>query len=141
MDLDQELLENTPPEIRQAANVAMANILPAKSKDRYELAYNKFLSWAKSNNIKNYSENCLIVYFENFDTKKSLWSTYSMLRSCLILHNNIDISKYAKLIAYLKQQTKNLQPRKSAILNEEQITKFIADAPDSLFLLMKVNTL
>lgn len=83
---------------------------------------------------------CLLVYFQNSQSNKSLWSTYSMLKSCLIIYDNTDISKYAKLIAYLKQITKQYQPKKSAVLTEEQITKFIVEAPSSLFLLMKVKS-
>lgn len=139
MHSDEEI-QCTPPEIREAANIAMGDLLPIKSKDKYKTAYGKFVTWARSKNIKNYSENCLIVYFQSFQSNKSLWSTYSMLKSCLLIYDDTDISKYAKLIAYLKQSTKHLRPKKSAVLSEEQITKFIGEAPDSSFLLMKVRS-
>jgi hypothetical protein len=33
----------TPPEIREAANVAIQNLLPTKSRKRYEVVYEKFV--------------------------------------------------------------------------------------------------
>jgi integrase len=128
----------TPPEIREAANVAIQNLLPRKSRKRYEVVYEKFVHWCKDKKIKNYSENCLLAYFQDFSSKKSLWPTYSMLKSCLIIHENVDISTFKKLIAFLKRETEHQCRKKSKILEWEHIEKFIAEAPDSSFLLMKV---
>lgn len=63
-----------------------------------------------------------------------------MLKSCLILYENIDISKYAKLVSYLKRKTANRIPKKSKILEEAHINTFIEQAPDEEFLFMKVCT-
>jgi hypothetical protein len=62
----------TPPEIREAANVAIQNIMPTKSRKRYEVVFEKFLQWCKDKNIKNYTENCLLANFQGFSSKKSL---------------------------------------------------------------------
>jgi hypothetical protein len=38
----------TPPEIREAGNVAIQNLLPTKSRKRYEVLYEKFVQWCKT---------------------------------------------------------------------------------------------
>jgi hypothetical protein len=62
----------TPPEIREDGNVVIQNLLPTKSRKRYEVVFEKFLQWCKDKNIKNYTENCLLAYFQGFSSKKSL---------------------------------------------------------------------
>ncbi|KAJ8965930.1 hypothetical protein NQ317_008866 [Molorchus minor] len=43
---------------------------------------------------------------------------YSMVKSCLIIYDNIDISKFPKLIAFLKRTGDGYQAKKSKILTE-----------------------
>lgn len=135
-------IEFTPPELKQIAQNIASDILPEKSKIRYEVQYKKFKEWCVQKSVKVPNENVLLVYFNELIERevKSLWSIYSMLKSCLILHENIDISKYAKLISYLKRKTANHIPKKSKILEEAHINTFIEQAPDEEFLLMKVST-
>ncbi|KAJ3663091.1 hypothetical protein Zmor_007400 [Zophobas morio] len=57
-----------------------------------------------------------------------------MLKSCIILKQNTDSSK---LIIYIKRQTQQHQPKKSAVLEHAHIVKFIAEAPDSTCLMTK----
>ncbi|KAK5648183.1 hypothetical protein RI129_003075 [Pyrocoelia pectoralis] len=137
---DDENLHNcTLPEVREAAEAAVGSLLPVKSAARYEKAYDAFLEWCKTKKIKNYTENCLLAYFKDIsEHKKSIWSIYSMVKSCLSIKHNLDISKYPKLIAFLKRTTEYHNPKKSRILDEQQILKFISDAPDTTCLLMKV---
>ncbi|KAJ3639156.1 hypothetical protein Zmor_004027 [Zophobas morio] len=127
----------TPPELRAAASAAAQNLLPIKSKGRYECTYQKFLDWCHKNKVAKCSENVLLAYFKEIVHKRSLWSVYSMLKSCIILKQNIDISKFSKLILYIKRQTQQHQPKKSAVLEDAHIAKCIAKAPDSTFLMMK----
>jgi hypothetical protein len=115
-------------------------LLPTKSKGKYEAAYAKFLQWCKTKRIKTYSENCILTYFQGFSSKKSFWSTYSVLKSCLKIHDNIDIFKYIKLIAFLKKETVGNIPKKSKILEDDHIKTFLAEAPDYSFLSLKVHT-
>lgn len=139
MESDSEI-ENTPPEIREAANEATYNTLPEKSKDKYIREYNLFKEWSSKNNVKNASENSILAYFyEKSKVLKSssLWSKYSMLRTTLIMKNNVDI-KYPKLIAFLKRQADGYKPKKSETFTREDINKFLCEAPDNEYLLMKV---
>ncbi|KAJ8975570.1 hypothetical protein NQ317_016981, partial [Molorchus minor] len=75
-----------------------------------------------------YSENVLLAYFsENAKNYKSstLWAQYSMVKSCLIIYDNIDISKFPKLIAFLKKN--------------REIDRFLSSADDKEFLMIKVG--
>jgi hypothetical protein len=84
---------------------------------------------------------CLAYFFEKSNNYKSssLWSFYSMLRSTLLVRNGIDISKYLKLQAYLKRQCDTYKPKKSKVLSKSEIDKFITEAPDDTYLMIKVN--
>jgi hypothetical protein len=97
----------TPPELREVAEGTLSNLLPTKSREVYEKEFANFEAWCRENKVQNISENVLIAYFDmQSKTKKSstLWSIYSMLRSCLNIYKNVDISRYAKLQAFLKKQ-------------------------------------
>ncbi|KAJ8981012.1 hypothetical protein NQ317_008260 [Molorchus minor] len=93
-------------EIVEAANIAISNLLPTKSRSLYDKAYNRFKKWCAEKNLQVYSENVLLAHFsENAKNYKSstLWAQYSMVKSCLIIYDNIDISKFPKLITFLKK--------------------------------------
>lgn len=61
-----------------------------------------------------------------------------MLKSTIQVNENIDISQHKKLIAFLKRQNDTYLPKKSKVLTIENVTKFLNDAPDETFLLIKV---
>ncbi|KAJ8982178.1 hypothetical protein NQ317_001502 [Molorchus minor] len=109
-------------EIVEAANIAISNLLPTKSRSLYDIAYNRFKKWCAEKNVQVYSENVWLAYFsENAKNYKSstLWAQYSMVKSCLIIYDNIDISKFPKLIAFLKRTGDGYQAKKSKILTKE----------------------
>lgn len=141
-DSEVEYMENTPPEIVEIALNATLNLLPQKSREKYECAYQKFMEWRKNKKIPSFSENVILAYFEEQSKSykaSTLWSQYSMLRSTLSIKNNVDISKYVKLRAFLKRQNDNYKPKKSKTLTSEEIQKFLKEAPDYKYLLTKVN--
>lgn len=134
----------TPPILQEIANNAICNLLPQKSAAVYERAYEAFISWSKINNVKNYTENVYLAYFhEKAKTRKSstLWSLYSMLKSTFNIKHNIDISKFTKLVAYIKQQSAGYKPKKSHIFTREDIQQFLIQAPDQNCLMWKVKTI
>ncbi|KAK5640666.1 hypothetical protein RI129_011477 [Pyrocoelia pectoralis] len=90
-------ITSTPPDITEKAMVATNNLLPEKSRKIYEKFYNQFMEWRTKNNIASYSENVLIVYFEELSNKiksPSLWTRYSILKSTLNIKNQINIAHY-----------------------------------------------
>lgn len=131
-------------EIVEAANIAISNLLPTKSRSLYDIAYNRFKKWCAEKNVQVYSENVLLAYFsENAKNYKSstLWAQYSMVKSCLIIYDNIDISKFPKLIAFLKRTGDGYQAKKSKILTKSEIDRFLSSADDKEFLMIKVRLL
>src|SRR3978361_59510 len=83
---DDDGLICTPPEIIEQAKIATDNLLPTRSRERYEIIYQKFMDWRLRKNIKSFSENVMLVYFKELSTTmkpSSLWAIYSMLKSTL----------------------------------------------------------
>lgn len=135
-------LSCTPPEIRQLAETAKINLLPAKSRAVYEKEYQSFQSWCQGNNIQAVTENIMLAYFKiKSENKKpsTLWASYSMLKLCLNIYKNVDISQYNKLQAYLKSHSKGYVPKKSRILEAENVNRFIVEAEDKQYLAIKVR--
>jgi hypothetical protein len=144
MDSDNEdVLQLTPPSVVEAASESTLLLLPTKSRLRYEDAYNKFMEWRKKSQVKSsFSENVLLAYFGELSLKISpntLWTQFSMLRSTLIVHQNVNISSYPKLKAFLKRKAHGYKPKKSKTLTAEQVNKFIKEASDDKYLLQKVS--
>lgn len=138
---EEDVFIGTPPEITQAAASATASLLPEKSKSQYERAYKLFQDWRQENQTNSFSENVLLAYFQNLSKKmkpSSLWAIYSMLRTTINLKNNVDISKYPKLCAFLKRKSDGYRPKKSKILTPQQIREFLSSAPDEEYLFTKV---
>ena len=91
-----EDLSSLPPEVVELANEVTSNLLPTKSREVYQCAYNRFMRWCSEKGIKSYSETVLLAYFGNLSAKmksSTLWSQYSMVKSMLNLKNGVDISK------------------------------------------------
>lgn len=126
-------MECTPPELREAAESVTMNMLLVKSKDRYEKTYRAYRDWCNDKGVPNIgSENVILAYFAQLKKDKkpsTLWAHYSMLRATLNIKDNIDISKNAKLIAFLKQQNIGYQPKKSSVFTKENMEKFLKNAP------------
>jgi uncharacterized protein (UPF0210 family) len=102
------------------------------------------MKWAEDNDVTIYNEYVLLAYFQakSQNLKSStLWSIYSMLKSTLNIKQNINIKNYSKLIAFLKRTKDGSVAKKSRILEIEEIEKFINEAPDETYLLMKVRVL
>jgi integrase len=134
--------ESIPSDIEATAENVVASLLPEKSKDAYEQTYVKLEIWCKAKGIKNiHNEKVLLAYFDYLSKLRkasSLWVYYSMLRSMISLKQNIDISKYVHLIAFLKRKSEGFRSKKSKVLRKEDITKFLKNADDKTYFMMKV---
>lgn len=124
------------------ATATFNDLLPEKSKQTYENCYQRFVEWKTDKAAFSFSENVFVAYFTDISRDKApstLWKIYSMFRSTTSIHNNIDISKYAKLKAFLKRKSDGFRPKKSKTLTRDEIKKFINDAPDDIYLATKVK--
>lgn len=140
--MEEDEMLCTPPEIEEAARSATLSLLPKKSKERYLNAYERFNEWCKGKRAPVITEKVVLAYFaeRSRELKSStLWSEYSMVKSTLIANDHCDISKMAKLLAFLKRNSEGYRPKKAKIFTREQITKFLKEAPDTTYLMMKVR--
>ncbi|KAB0804116.1 hypothetical protein PPYR_01086 [Photinus pyralis] len=131
----------TPEEIVNAAGIATSNLLPEKSKDQYLKEYDLFMKWRTEKHVGNFSERVLLCYLEEKSKQwkpPTLWSTYSKLKATLLINNNVDIRKYSKLIAYLKNKSVRHKPKKSRTFSRDEMHKFLHNAPDEQFLMHKL---
>lgn len=102
------------------------------------------MDWRTLNNVKSFSENVLLPYFEELSTKykpTSLWSHFSILKSTLNLKNNVKIDNYSKVRAFLKRKSEGFQKKRAKTLTSDEINRFIKEAPDSIYLATKVKFL
>lgn len=83
-----------------------------------------------------------MAYFKQLTEKykpSTLWAIFSMLRTTIKVKKKLDISKYFSLSAFMKVQSDGYQPKKSKVLSAEHVQKFLTEAPDETFLLLKVG--
>lgn len=62
-----------------------------------------------------------------------------MIRTSLKVYENVDVAKYHRLIAFLKRQHVGYEAKKSSIFSRDEIDKFLQNAPDDTFLIIKVR--
>jgi hypothetical protein len=103
-----------PSDVEEVAKGAISNLLPNKSRQIYESTYKNFEKWCDSKKIKIVSETVLLAYFAK-KTKvfkpSTMWSYYSMLWTTISINRNLDISKFTRLIAFLKRNTEGYWPK------------------------------
>ncbi|KAF2878948.1 hypothetical protein ILUMI_27221 [Ignelater luminosus] len=135
-------MECIPPIVVEGSQNNSLNLLPEKTRQRYEVSYNQFMNWREAKDIKSsFSEDVLMTYFRELSEKikpSSLWAQYSMLRSTLSIYNYVDITQYLKLRALLRRKSDGYKPQKSKILTSQEVNQFLDDAPDDKYLFTKV---
>lgn len=131
-------------DIEKEANEAVSSIVPEKSKALYEKCYKNFEEWLEIKKIHKITEKVMLAYFNNKSKNykaPTMWSEYSKLKCMINLNRNVDISKFASLIAFLKRKSVGHRAKKSKVLTKSEFEKFILEADDNEFLLMKVKSL
>ena len=63
-DGDDEIFLDLPSEIVEVAKIVKNELLPEKSRDRYNAAYEKFAAWQKTMKTDLISESVLLAYFK-----------------------------------------------------------------------------
>lgn len=90
-----------PNDVAEEAKSATFELLPPKSKVKYEKEYKNFKSWQNSRQIRGTNEDIMLSYFHgigNVQKASSLWTRYSMLKSTLKVNENIDIGRYVNKV-------------------------------------------
>lgn len=144
-------------DILARAKKATEDLLPTKSRAIYDKEYKIFVNWKLRNAVtvvtfRNWYVIVLLMIsmheFVNIVSplqsekynSSSLWTKYSILKSTLIINNNIDISRYNRLASFLKKRSRGYIPKKSKVLTGDQVLTFIKDAPNETYLLHKVKS-
>lgn len=61
-----------------------------------------------------------------------------MLKKIIQIDHDINIDTYKKLTSFLKKEMVGYQPKKSSVLEQQQIDKFLSEAPDAVCLSYKL---
>ncbi|KAL1493540.1 hypothetical protein ABEB36_009244 [Hypothenemus hampei] len=140
-ELENQDISGTPPVLIEMAKQVQLNLLPQKSKKRYELMYDAFTKWQKEYKTTSVSERTLTAYFQGLAEKykpSTLWSRYSMLRTMIFNRRNENIDTYSSLIAFLKNQAIGFKSKKALVFTPENLKRFFEEAPDQIYLASKV---
>lgn len=100
------------------AEATLGDLLTEKSRSLYLKCYANFKQWAADKKASLLSEDVFLCYFLYLSTKlksSSLWSRYSMLRSTLNTNDNVDISQFKKLLAFLRKQEEGYSAKKCKV--------------------------
>ncbi|GLG94592.1 uncharacterized protein GBIM_01781 [Gryllus bimaculatus] len=95
----QENTNNYPDDILEKESSSSVDLLPEKTKLRYEKEYQDFQHWRQCKDIDFVNETVMLAYAEEkSDTYSptSLWTKFSMLKLALKVHESIDISSNDK---------------------------------------------
>lgn len=138
-----EDIDLTPDFIKERAKTVVENILPPNSKERYIKAYDEFMKWRSEKKVKSLSESVFISYFDELSKRlqpSSLWCFYSMLKSTMMTKHDVNLKDFSKLTAFLKRQSDGFKSKKSKVFTAEEVQKFLNEAPDEIYLAIKVPT-
>lgn len=146
MDFEFDVGERpgTPEELIKAAAAANENLLPSKSKVRYQKVYDEYKAWKEKKFASSNSERVVTAFFSEMIQRKkpsSLWAQYSMLKSTLKIYDRVDIEKYATLTAMLKQNSHGYEPKQAKTFTDSEAQQFLDNAPDDMWLDVKVTSL
>ena len=61
-----------------------------------------------------------------------------MLKLTLSVKKNLDVFKFNWLQAFLKRKNDGYQPRRSLIFSNKDIDKFLSQAPEGIYVIMKL---
>ncbi|KAG4068834.1 hypothetical protein HA402_004982 [Bradysia odoriphaga] len=123
------------------AGSSNAEAVAPKANPKYSKVYEDFQKWNETNGATPVTESVLMKYFTELAEKSkpsTLFVYHSMLKSALRINDNIDISTYSTLINFLKGKNAGYKPVKATVFTEEEIDKFINEAPDEQWLDVKV---
>lgn len=118
------------------------NDVSNKTNEAYLRTYNNLEIWKKSNNMTGWSEDVLLMYFE--DVKKlyspiTMNAIFTRLQLMMKKYHKINIDCYDKVMKFLKQNEQGYKAKKTSFFKANEIQKFIETAPDYIYLPQKVS--
>ncbi|XP_037033165.1 uncharacterized protein LOC119083979 [Bradysia coprophila] len=140
MGQEDDIEHDIPPELMEEYHRAMDQIIPTKSGNRYQQAYDVFRKWQEAHRTNSFDEKIVLAYFGAAAKKykpPTLWSIYSMLKKTLLCKHNVDLVKHCRLRAFLKMRSDGYEPKKANVFETEHLRKFFLEAPNDVYLGMK----
>lgn len=132
----------TPNELVETVRIVAREQVPISSKERYEKMYKSFKTWQATKKSANISQSVLMAFFNEMAQKhkpSTLWAYYSMLKTTIRANDGLDIGRYVELLAFLKSKASGYLPVKAGVFSLADIHRFIDNAPDELWLDVKVS--
>ena len=132
--------------IIERADDIVLNSLPKRSKEKYVIAYAKFVQWRSEHKIeqKDMCEEVMLVYLNKLYEEEKLkpltiWSRYSMLKRTLLAYESLSIKPWDKVNSFMKRLAKGYRTKKVMVFTADDITNFSSQAPDDMYLVEKVS--
>lgn len=100
--------------------------------------YDEFMSWRKSWNINSFSEEVVMEFFREAAetlTPEALHTLFSTLRAGMLSNHNVNIANFVFLRGGVAVPVSN---GSSKGFSDEEINKFLTEAPDAEYLATKV---
>ncbi|KAJ8915477.1 hypothetical protein NQ315_003240 [Exocentrus adspersus] len=141
MEQDSITSDSVPDDVLLEANSALSKIIPEKSKLLYEKEYINFCEWRNKKQVRGVNDKIIMAYISEKSKRvksSSLWSYYSQLKKMLSVKENVDISRFHQVTAFLKHKSTGYKPKKSRVFTREDLEKFLDTAPDINYLLLKI---
>lgn len=108
---------------------------------KYKQTYLQFQKWNEASGNRPTSENVLLEYFTDLSTRSkptTLFAIYSMLKYTFRSNDDVDIGSYSRVLEYLKEKNVGYKPLKAKLFTDEDIDRFVNEAPDDRWLDVKV---
>lgn len=110
---------------------------PEQPLHTYKTPYENFMNWQRINNIDSLTEDVILLYFQDLSKRcepSTLWKEFFVLKSTIIVNNELDIGKYSKLMEYLQGNDE-----RSKLFTWDEVNKFVLEAQDDIYLSTKVG--
>ncbi|XP_044264932.1 uncharacterized protein LOC123011529 [Tribolium madens] len=127
-DYKEENQVFVPDLVIQEASEAINKVVSVKSKQLYEKEYGNFCEWMKLKDAKEVDERIILSSLSERSKNaksSSLWAYYSQLKKMLFVKENIDISRFHQVFAFLKQHSVGHRPKKSKVFRLEEMGRFL----------------
>lgn len=128
--------QSTPPDKVEIRDTNL-DLLPSKSREAYETAYNNYTSWIKQKRISRPSSATDLVvlrYLKELIARyaaSTLFSLLAKLKATVGAHENVEV-RWPKCEAYLAKEMKNHTPKKSKIFEKADLNTFWDEGPDDM---------
>ncbi|XP_014216390.1 uncharacterized protein LOC106645125 isoform X1 [Copidosoma floridanum] len=140
-EMSEEEMFIIPDEIEFKLGSPLMENYTDKSRQTYQKRYNDFINWQQTSNNVSFDEDTLLTYFHEISENKnsaSLYAKYSMLKTMLNVEKNVDIDKYERLKAFLKEKHGGYKAKKAQVFSLNDVSRFLTEAPDHIYLAEKV---